>query len=71
MGKHTISEVGHIVDPLVLLTYVSRVQYSCGIVLVFWFWREIVFGITYVLNSLTAKSVLAGEKLIVTYSIST
>ncbi len=35
---------------LVLLTYVSRVQYSCGIVLVFWFWREIVFGITYVLS---------------------
>jgi hypothetical protein len=34
----------------VLLTYVSRVQYSCGIVLVFWFWREIVFGITYVLS---------------------
>ncbi len=26
------------------------VQYSCGIVLVFWFWREIVFGITYVLS---------------------
>jgi hypothetical protein len=34
----------------VLLTYVSRVQYSCGIVLVFWFLREIVFGITYVLS---------------------
>ncbi len=33
-----------------LLTYVSRVQYSCGVVLVFWFWREIVFGITYVLS---------------------
>ncbi len=33
-----------------LLTYVSRVQYSCGIVLVFWFWREIFFGITYVLS---------------------
>ena len=31
-----------------LLTYVSRVQYSCGVVLVFWFWWEIVFGITYV-----------------------
>jgi hypothetical protein len=27
------------------VTYVSRVQYSCGIVLVFWFWREIVFGL--------------------------
>jgi hypothetical protein len=34
----------------VLLTYVSRVQYSCGIVLVFWFWWEIIFGITYVLS---------------------
>ncbi len=36
---------------LVLLTYVSRLlQYSCGVVLVFWFWWEIVFGITYVLS---------------------
>jgi hypothetical protein len=34
----------------VLLTYVSRVQYSCGVVLVFWFWGEIVFGITFVLS---------------------
>ncbi len=33
-----------------LLTYISRVQYSCGIVLIFWFWWEIVFGITYVLS---------------------
>ncbi len=33
-----------------LHTYVSRVQYSCGVVLVFWFWREIVFGVTYVLS---------------------
>ncbi len=24
-------------------------KYSCGVVLVFWFWREIVFGVTYVL----------------------
>ncbi len=32
----------------VLHTYVPRVQYSCGIVLVFWFWQEIVFGVTYV-----------------------
>ncbi len=31
-------------------TYVLRVQYSCGVVLVFWFWREIVFGVTYVLS---------------------
>jgi hypothetical protein len=35
---------------LVLHTYVLRVQYSCGVVLVFWFWREIVFGLTYVLS---------------------
>ena len=33
----------------ILCTYVLRVQYSCGVVLVFWFWREIVFGVTYVL----------------------
>jgi hypothetical protein len=26
-----------------------RVQYSCGVVLVFWFWWEIVFDVTYVL----------------------
>jgi hypothetical protein len=31
-------------------TYVLRVQYSCGVVLVFWFWREIVLGVTYVLS---------------------
>ncbi len=31
-----------------LCTYVLRVQYSCGVVLVFWFWWEIVFGVTYV-----------------------
>ncbi len=35
---------------LVLHTYVLRVQYSCGVVLVFLFWREIVFGVTYVLS---------------------
>jgi hypothetical protein len=32
------------------VTYVSRVHYSCGIVLIFWLWREIVFGVTYVLR---------------------
>jgi hypothetical protein len=31
----------------VLPTYVSRVEYSCGVMLVFWFWQEIVFGVTY------------------------
>ncbi len=30
--------------------YVLRVPYSCGVVLVFWFWQEIVFGVTYVLR---------------------
>jgi hypothetical protein len=35
---------------LVLHTYVLRVQYSCGVVLVFLFWREIVFGVTYLLS---------------------
>ncbi len=33
-----------------LLTYVCRVQYSCGVVLVFWFWWEIFFGVTYILS---------------------
>jgi hypothetical protein len=33
---------------LVLHTYILRVHYSCGIVLVFWFWWKIVFGITYI-----------------------
>ncbi len=32
------------------ITYVLRVQYSCGVVLVFWFWQEIVVGVTYVLG---------------------
>jgi hypothetical protein len=35
---------------LVLHTYGLRVQYSCGIVLVCWFWREIVFCVTQVLS---------------------
>ncbi len=25
-------------------------KYSCGVVLVFWFWWEIIFGVTYVLS---------------------
>ncbi len=25
-------------------------KYSCGVVLVFWFWRETLFGVTYVFN---------------------
>ncbi len=35
---------------LVLHTHILRVQYSCGVVSVFWFWREIVFGVKYVLS---------------------
>jgi hypothetical protein len=36
---------------LVLHTYVLRVQYSRGVLLVvFWFWWEIVFGVMYVLS---------------------
>ncbi len=35
---------------MVLHTHVLRVQYSCGVVLVFWFWREVVFGVMYVLS---------------------
>ena len=35
---------------MVLHTYVLRVQYSCGVVLVFWFWREIVIDVSYVLS---------------------
>jgi hypothetical protein len=31
-------------------TYVLRVQYSCGVVLVFWFWQDRVFGVMYVLS---------------------
>jgi hypothetical protein len=34
----------------VLHTYVSRVQYNCGIVFVFWLWRKIIFSIIYVLS---------------------
>ncbi len=35
---------------MVLHTFVLRVQYSCGAVLVFWFWRARVFGVTYILS---------------------
>ncbi len=35
---------------MVLHTHVLRVQYSCGVVLVFWFWQEIVFGVMYILS---------------------
>jgi hypothetical protein len=45
---------------LLLHTYVLRVQYSCGVVLVFWFWQEIVFGVTYVLSVQYSCAVVAG-----------
>ncbi len=32
------------------VTYILRLQYSCGIVLVFWFWRDIDFDVTYILR---------------------
>ncbi len=35
---------------LVLHTYVLRVQYDCGVVLVFWSCREIVIDFTYVFS---------------------
>ncbi len=33
-----------------LHTHVRRIQYSCGVVLVFWLQREIVFGVMYILS---------------------
>ncbi len=33
-----------------LIRYLEYNTYSCGSVCVFWFWREIVFGVTYVLS---------------------
>ncbi len=35
---------------LVLHTYVLRVQYNCGVVLVNWSWREIVIDFMYVFS---------------------
>ncbi len=35
---------------LVLHTYILRVQYNCGVVLVFWSWQEIVIDFTYVFS---------------------
>ncbi len=35
---------------MALHTCVLRVQYSCCVVLVFWFWQKIVFSVTYVLS---------------------
>jgi hypothetical protein len=49
---------------LVLRTYVLRVQYNYGVVLVFWSWREIVTDVTYVLSvqySCAVVLVMAGN----------
>ena len=35
---------------LVLHTYVLRVQYNFGVVLVFWSWQEIIIDFTYVFS---------------------
>jgi hypothetical protein len=32
------------------VTFVLILQNSCGIVLFFWFWQEIVFDVTYILK---------------------
>ncbi len=45
---------------MVAHTYVLRVQYSCGVVIVFWFWQEIVFGVTYVLSVQYSFAVVSG-----------
>ncbi len=38
------------------VTYVHRVQYSCGVRLVFWFWREIVLVLhTYVVYNTVVR----------------
>ncbi len=54
------AEDSHLINYLAIQCYVLsvrsdvfstlRVKYTCGVVLVFWFWGEIVFGITYVLG---------------------
>ncbi len=53
-----------------LLTYASRLQYSCGVVLVFLFWREIVFVISYILGvqytcAVVSILVVAGNSVVV------
>ncbi len=43
------------------VTYVHRVQCSCGIVLALWFWWEVVFGVTYVLRVVIGHGIMAGN----------
>jgi hypothetical protein len=40
-------------------TYVLRVQYSCDVVLVFWFWREIVSDVLYILSVQYSSAVVS------------
>ncbi len=42
-----------------LHNHVLRVQYSCGVMLVFWLWREIVFGVMYILSVKYSCAVVA------------
>ncbi len=44
---------------MVLHTFVLRVQYSCGVAVFFWFWWEIVFGVTYVLSVIYSCAVVS------------
>jgi hypothetical protein len=61
---------------MVLHTYVLRVQYSCDVVLVFWFWREIVFDVLYLLSVQYSCAVVSDFWLwreivfVVTYALS-
>ncbi len=48
--KHLYNTKWGIKPLLMLHTYVLRVQYNCGVVLVFWSWREIVIDFTYVFS---------------------
>ncbi len=51
---------------ILLTTYVLKVPYSCGVVLVFWLWREIFFGVTYVLS--VQYSCVAGKLILYEFS---
>jgi hypothetical protein len=42
-----------------LHTHVLRVPYSCGVVLVFWLRREIIFGVRYILSVQYSCSVVS------------
>jgi hypothetical protein len=48
---------------LVLHTHVLRVQYSCGVVLVFWLWREIVVGVCVCVFSTFGKGGLPSDAI--------